>query len=413
MLKKMKINRCVLILITVVAIGLLILGRYYPPEEKALQTGTLGGVERAERYRESTISDEHVTLQDAEQFEFFQSAAFQNLAKDPELLKSILSNQFHSIYYTSQMLGLAATADLLQQSEVVKNAELQLNNVDFNVSDLHNLTPDEKLQLAIGAIALEGISEAGKTDFQNNLNSGMSLEQAMLKSNVAESNVFKLHSQMNQGSVFSSNAESVLKNAFMSNVLDLLVIVVPAVSLDLIQKLEASEFNAVEFNYVILLTEYAGTVLENRGEEKLGNLIRNTSGIQAVEIMQNALLKWYNREGGLQGTEFNATEFLKAWSNAFSAVHSDKFSAAELAMFMSNESCLNTIIASNAFAGRMETLQNTSLEGIIFTGSLLFGNEHFQNLMDMASFKYFMNMPAELQQTALQNAGFNMVSVGQ
>jgi len=408
-----KKTRIIIIAAAVLAVGLFIFSLYYPPEDESLQSGTLSGVEMAERYRESTISGENVTLQDAQQFEFLQSAAFQNLAKNPDMLKLVLSNEFNTIYYTSQMLSLAATADLLQQSEVVKNAELQLNNAGFNVSDLNNLMPDEKLQLAIGAIALEGISEADKTDFRNNLNSGMSLEQAVLKSNVAESNVFKLHSQMNQGIVFSSNAESVLKNAFISNVLDLLVIVVPAVSLDLIQKLEASEFNAVEFNYVIPLTEYAGTVLENMGEEKLGAVVRNTAGIQAVEIMQNALLKWANREGGLQGTAFNATEFLKAWSNAFSAVHSDKLSAINSVVFLASESCLNTIITSNAFANQMQTLQNTSMEGIIFTGSLLFGNEHFQNLMDMASFKQFMNMPTELQQTVLQNAGFNMVSVGQ
>jgi|GEM_PF-3670144 len=412
---KKKRTRIIIIVAAALAVGLFIFSLYYPPEDESLQSGTLGGIERAERYRESTVSKENVTLQDAAQFEFFQSAAFQNLAKDPEVLKSVVSNDFQSGYFVSQVLSLAATADLLQQSDVMKQAELQLNNSGFDVKDLNNLTPDEKLQLVIGAVALENMSDSDKNIFSNNLNSGMSLEQAMLKSNVAESNIFKLYATANQGIVFSSNAEAVFKIAYMSNVLDLLVIVVPAVSLDLIQKLDASEFNAVELSYVVPLTEYAGTVLENMGEKELGFVMRNTSGIQAVEIMQNALLKWHNREGGLQGTVFNAEEFLHVWSNAFDAVYSDKLSATGLSIsaFMANESCLNTIITSNTFSSRMETLQNTSLEGIIFTGSLLFGNEHFQNLMDMASFKQFMNMPAELQQTALQNAGFNMVSVDQ
>lgn len=387
-------------------VALLVFSVYYPPEDKSLQTGTLSGVEKAERYRESTVSSENVVLQNAEQFQFLQSAAFQNLAKDPELLKVFFSSEFHSIYYTSQILALAAVTDILQQSEVMNKAELKLNNAGISAKELNNLTTDEKLQTIICGIAFENMDESEKKAFTNNVIGGMSLEQALLQSRFKESNIFKVHETMNKGIIFTSNAETFLQKTIANNVFDqsLLVLLNPAFTLDLIERLQASDFKSAEFNYVVPLTEFAGTILANNGDEKLGNVVLDMAGLQAVEIMQNALLKWANREGGLQGTEFNATEFLKLWSNAFESAYSDKISAAELSLFMANESGLNLYVSSNGFANRMESLQNTSLEGIIFTSSLLFGNEHFENLMEMATFKEFMNMPAELQQTVLQNA---------
>jgi len=109
------------LLIIILIGGLLYVTGIYPPPESILTVGSIGGAERAERYRNAETGK--IELDENEVNMFFQSAEWQNISKDPELL---------AIFKNKELLEMFAFAINVKQFMAVYTnleAEAKAQNV--------------------------------------------------------------------------------------------------------------------------------------------------------------------------------------------------------------------------------------------------------------------------------------------
>ncbi len=116
------------LLIVVLVGGLFYITGIYPAPESILTVGSIGGAERAERYRNSDTGK--IELDENEVNMFFQSAEWQNISKDPKLLEVFLNKDM--------MEGMRRAINVKQFMAIYTNLEMEanVNNVqtqeDFN-----------------------------------------------------------------------------------------------------------------------------------------------------------------------------------------------------------------------------------------------------------------------------------------
>ena len=79
------------LLILVLIGGLIYLSTVYPPPKSILTVGSIGGAERAERYRNPDTGQ--IELDENEVNMFFQSAEWQNISKEPKLLEVFMNKE--------------------------------------------------------------------------------------------------------------------------------------------------------------------------------------------------------------------------------------------------------------------------------------------------------------------------------
>jgi hypothetical protein len=143
---------------------LLLLYWIFPIEKDEIHAGVLGGVEKAERYKASTVSQENVALEDGQKSEFFQSAAFQNLAKDPDALQRIFSNDFQQLFNESQELGFVCAANILKKTEAYKWAMITVKKSGLELSDFENMSDEARRGMAFYSTILNNANAQQKQE---------------------------------------------------------------------------------------------------------------------------------------------------------------------------------------------------------------------------------------------------------
>lgn len=125
------------LLIVILIVGLLYVTGVYPAPESTLTVGSIGGAERAERYRNPDT--DIIELDENEVNMFFQSAEWQNISKDPKLLETFMNND---------LMEIIRVANSVQQFFGVYNSlenHAKANNIQtqeqFNGFVLNNFPP--------------------------------------------------------------------------------------------------------------------------------------------------------------------------------------------------------------------------------------------------------------------------------
>lgn len=113
------------LLIVVLIGGLLYVTGVYPAPESILTVGSIGGAERAERYRNPDTGK--IELDENEINMFFQSAEWQNISKDPELL-AVFTNKdmmqfFSQVNDVKQFIGVYESLETEAKTNNVQNQE--------------------------------------------------------------------------------------------------------------------------------------------------------------------------------------------------------------------------------------------------------------------------------------------------
>ena len=87
----------IIIIIVLVVAAIVYFSVFYPEPFKQELAGTIGGVEKAEKFRGEQLKDEEILIENEDFVKFSQSAEWQNLLKNEEFLKIALSQDFQKI----------------------------------------------------------------------------------------------------------------------------------------------------------------------------------------------------------------------------------------------------------------------------------------------------------------------------
>lgn len=148
------------LLIVVLIGGTLYFSGIYPAPNSKLTVGSIGGAERAERYRNSETGQ--IELDKNEINMFFQSAEWQNISKDPKLLAMFENKEM--MQFLSQVNGVKQFIGLYNNLENYTKAnnissQIELNSVKFEkLSEWINALPVEQ------AIYVTNLQQNGQLD---------------------------------------------------------------------------------------------------------------------------------------------------------------------------------------------------------------------------------------------------------
>src|SRR5690554_3648238 len=84
-----------LAVVIVVLVVFRVTGVFPPVDKKAELVGTIGGVEKAEKFVGEQMTFEDVQFEDPESAKFVQSAEFQNLLRDPDFRRLVQDKDFN------------------------------------------------------------------------------------------------------------------------------------------------------------------------------------------------------------------------------------------------------------------------------------------------------------------------------
>lgn len=143
----------VLLLLCIILIGSLIVyfSFFYPPVDREYVSGSLEDVERAVRYR----ADITVEMEEDPIDRLFQSAEFQNLAKDPEFIKFLKSGDFADlfVYFWAvdflRNYSIVAAAYNSFHDKLDAGALPSQEDIEFALQDIHNFIKSEDFQMFV------------------------------------------------------------------------------------------------------------------------------------------------------------------------------------------------------------------------------------------------------------------------
>jgi hypothetical protein len=378
----------------VVVIGLIILSQFYPPEKETLQSGALGGVEKAERYKESTVKDENVGLENKAQFEFTQSAAFQNLAKDPEALKVVMSNDFQAMYNASTAMGFVCASEFLKNSEGYQKAINAFQSQGLDLNTIEAMSQDEMMGLAAVMHILS--NEFNNADFvsQNDL--------MQFVTNASELNATEQEKLFGtaKGGYGALDTETLKSSALAFLNSDLAAQIL---------KWHSQGFNITALsNANLLAAPYAGNVLNTgytnsnlQSQNTLEGVRRaNDLGGYYIQATQIAAQQLGFQNMAQQMGQFQASDMFKLLGNAFASNPNMDANTFLDAVFHSVAGELNAKLGANiinanelkAMAAANDIMKAAALNRVMES---INNNGHLQNLLDNSSFKAFMSQNLE------------------
>jgi hypothetical protein len=395
----------------VVVIGLIILSQFYPPEKETLQSGALGGVEKAERYKESTVKDENVGLENKAQFEFTQSAAFQNLAKDPEALKVVMSNDFQAMYNASTAMGFVCASEFLKNSEGYQKAINAFQSQGLDLNTIEAMSQDEMMGLAAVMHILS--NEFNNADFvsQNDLMqfvTGASELSATEQEKLfgTASGTFGATEQEKlfgtaKGGLGALDTEA-LQNAalaFLNSDLAAQILKWHSQGFN-ITALGNANLLATPFLFGnVLNTGYTNSNLQSQNTLE-GVRRANDLGGYYIQATQIAAQQLGFQNMAQQMGQFQASDVFKLLGNAFASNPNMDANTFLDAVFHSVAGELNAKLGANiinanelkAMAAANDIMKAAALNRVMES---INNNGHLQNLLDNSSFKAFMSQNLE------------------
>ena len=124
------------LLIVVLIGGTLYFSGIYPAPDPKLTVGSIGGAERAERYRNSETGQ--IELDKNEINMFFQSAEWRNISKDPKLLAMFTNKEM--MQFLSQVNGVKQFIGMYNSLENYAQAKNIFSQIELNSVNLEKLS---------------------------------------------------------------------------------------------------------------------------------------------------------------------------------------------------------------------------------------------------------------------------------
>lgn len=128
----------IIVIILLVAAGLIFFSTMWPLKSEENLGGTLAGVEKAEKYRGAQPEREDLFLQEDEINTLTQSAEWQNVMKNEDLVKFLQSDDFQKYIYFQNDMQKLVIANLCYntvKSVLLKGTEIDQELTDMTYSD--------------------------------------------------------------------------------------------------------------------------------------------------------------------------------------------------------------------------------------------------------------------------------------
>lgn len=139
----MKLKKIMFVIsgIVVAAVVIVYFSFFYPPVSEESLTGTIGGVEKAERYRGEQPQAEDLTIDTSSVNRFIQSAEWQNLRRDENFRKCVQSGEFQRFLVMNQ-----EAQQFIPMARDFQRALCQKIRFIHNAQDYQNWVNSEEFQ---------------------------------------------------------------------------------------------------------------------------------------------------------------------------------------------------------------------------------------------------------------------------
>jgi len=159
-------NRTALFVVLAVVVVIIVVyfSFFYPPPSSKKLTGTMAGIEKGKRDIGEQLTIEEIIIENPEVNDIIQGAEFQNLIRDENFRKAVLSSDFQNfVPLMSDFQRYVALAQDFQRIVPVMNTPEEFTN--FIESDEFKKGFSEDFQKAVLAIPQEQINAVLSDDF--------------------------------------------------------------------------------------------------------------------------------------------------------------------------------------------------------------------------------------------------------
>jgi len=163
-------NRTALFVVLAVVMVMIVVyfSFFYPPPSSKTLTGTMIGIEKSNREIGTQITVDEIIIENPEINDIIQGAEFQNLIKDENFRKAVLSSDFQDIIIPlmSDFQRYVALSQDFQRIVPVLNTPEEFTN--FIQSDEFKNGFSEDFQKAVWALPQDQVNSILSQDFNNN-----------------------------------------------------------------------------------------------------------------------------------------------------------------------------------------------------------------------------------------------------